>query len=167
MYRSIAPAGLLLLLAACSSTPPATVGASSIPTVTAAAPSALSTTRIDQLNRELAARSVYFSYDAFSIDSKFESVIRKNVELVKAVPGVSLVLEGNTDERGSSEYNLALGQKRADVIRKSLTLQGVSEAQIEAISLGKEKPMAACQDESCWSQNRRVDFVVKPVASRK
>lgn len=161
MYRPIVATALLLVLSACSSTPPATEGPATIPTVTAPAPQ--QDARIEKLNRELAANSVYFAYDKFSVDAKYQSAIKQNAELIKATSGVTLVLEGNADERGSSEYNLALGQKRADMVRKAMAAQGIPDSKIEAISLGKEKPKAQCHEESCWSQNRRVDFVVKAV----
>jgi peptidoglycan-associated lipoprotein len=70
-----------------------------------------------------------------------------------------VVLQGNCDERGSREYNLALGQRRADAVKQRMVLLGVPQTRIETVSFGKEKPRATCHDESCWSQNRRVDFV--------
>ena len=73
-----------------------------------------------------------------------------------------IVLEGNADERGSTEYNIALGQKRAEAVRKSLSLRGVANKQMEAISYGKERPKATCHDESCWQENRRADIVYPP-----
>ena len=76
-------------------------------------------------------------------------------------PGANVVIEGNCDERGSREYNLALGQRRADGVRKMMVLLGASTQQIETISFGEEKPKAAGHDESSWSQNRRSDIVYK------
>lgn len=168
MYHRIAATSFLLILGACSSVPPTSDSSSKIPVVTTAAsvPNGDSVT-IERLNKTLATRSVYFAYDNFVIDPKFQAAIKDNVAFIKAVPGASLVLEGNTDERGSSEYNLSLGQKRADVVRKSLILLGLPEAKIEAISFGKEKPKALCNDESCWKENRRVDFVIKSIDSKK
>jgi peptidoglycan-associated lipoprotein len=73
----------------------------------------------------------------------------------------SILIQGNTDERGGSEYNLALGQKRAEAVRKAMTTLGVPESQIEAVSLGKEKPKATGSNEEAWAQNRRADIVYK------
>lgn len=70
-----------------------------------------------------------------------------------------MLIQGNTDERGTSEYNLALGEKRAEAVRRELTLLGVSDSQIEAVSLGKEKPVALGHDEASWAKNRRADLV--------
>lgn len=169
MFRPLIISSLFAALAACSSTPPASVGSAAIPTVTPASSSSVSNKdadKLEKLNKELASRSIYFSYDQFSIDAKYQATIQQNAALVKTVPGASLVLEGNADERGSGEYNLALGQKRADMVRQALTPLGVADNKVETISLGKEKPQASCHDESCWSQNRRVDFVVKAVESK-
>ena len=170
MYRPIVVTGFFFVLSACSSTPPASVSSTPISTVIFAAPKEMTkqdARNIEKLNQELAARSIYFPYDEFLIDLKYQSTIKQNAELVKSVPGIALILEGNADERGGGEYNLALGQKRADMVRKALGTQGVPESKTEAISLGKEKPKALCHEESCWSQNRRVDFVVKAVDSKQ
>jgi peptidoglycan-associated lipoprotein len=102
---------------------------------------------------------VLFDFDDYRVKPDYTDMLQKQAQFMKAQGIDKLVLQGNSDERGGAEYNLALGQKRADAVRKALVLLGAPEDRIETISFGKEKPKAACHDESCWSQNRRVDFV--------
>ena len=104
-----------------------------------------------------AARSVYFDYDSFVVKDASRPTIITNANFLKKT-GRHVILQGNTDERGGSEFNLALGQKRAEAVRKQLTLLGVPDGQLEAVSFGKEKPVADGHDEAAWSQNRRADF---------
>jgi peptidoglycan-associated lipoprotein len=108
---------------------------------------------------ELNKASVLFDFDDYTVKSSYSDMLIKQAQFLKTTGTDHLTLQGNSDERGSAEYNLALGQKRADAVRKALTLLGVAESQIETVSFGKEKPKADCHDESCWAQNRRVDFV--------
>ena len=86
------------------------------------------------------------------------ALLRQDYDMLKASPNLPVRLEGNGDERGSTEYNLALGQKRAEAVRHALELMGLPIAQVEAVSYGKEKPRATCHEEKCWAENRRVDF---------
>ena len=94
--------------------------------------------------------------------SEYNNVLQQQAEILKRYNKIAVSVEGNADERGSSEYNLALGQKRAEAVRKALVILGVPDARIEAVSFGEEKPKATCPEEKCWSQNRRVDFSPKP-----
>jgi peptidoglycan-associated lipoprotein len=103
-------------------------------------------------------RSVYYNFDSYALKPEFKPVVEANAGYLKRHAGASVRIEGNCDERGSSEYNIALGQRRADSIKEMLELAGVSDAQIETVSYGKEKPRAAGHDEQSWSQNRRSDF---------
>lgn len=119
------------------------------------------TQRLARLRAGLANKSVYFDYDNFSLKPQYQDVVKQNADFMRQVGKDSVVLEGNTDERGSKEYNLALGQKRAETVRKALMLMGMPDARIEAISYGEEKPRASCQEEKCWQENRRVDFTHK------
>ncbi len=112
-------------------------------------------------NSPLAVRSIYFDYDSFVVKAEFNATIGAHAKYLSANPGRKIVLEGNADERGSREYNLALGQKRAEAVRKSLSALGVTEGQIEAISFGKEKPRAQGNDEAAWKENRRADINYK------
>lgn len=109
----------------------------------------------------LSKRSVYYPYDNYAVEPEFQPLIRAHAGYLKEHPGASVVIEGNCDERGSREYNLALGQRRADGVGKMMVVFGASAKQIETISFGEEKPQAAGHDESSWSQNRRSDIVYK------
>jgi peptidoglycan-associated lipoprotein len=107
----------------------------------------------------LAKRSVYFDYDSYIVKDEFKSVLENHSKYLVKNPARKILIQGNTDERGGREYNLALGQKRAEAVRKALSLMGVSEGQMEAVSLGKEKPKATGSDEASWAENRRSDIV--------
>ncbi|QHI97104.1 peptidoglycan-associated lipoprotein Pal [Xylophilus rhododendri] len=107
------------------------------------------------------ARIVYFDYDSFAVKAEFQSMIEQHARFLKANPNRRLSLEGSTDERGGHEYNLALGQKRAEAVRRALGLLGVGDSQVEAVSFGSEKPAATGHDEAAWAQNRRVEFTYR------
>lgn len=108
-----------------------------------------------------ANRLVYFDYDSFVIKPEFQSIIESNGRLIKADKARKVSIEGHTDERGGREYNLALGQKRAEAVRRALSLQGVSESQMEAVSFGKEKPAATGATEAAMEKNRRAEIVYR------
>jgi peptidoglycan-associated lipoprotein len=101
---------------------------------------------------------VYFDYDSFTLKPEARAVLERNAAHLQANKKFKVQLEGHTDERGGREYNLALGQKRAETVRRALTLLGVSDAQVEAVSFGKEKPAATGNDESAFAKNRRVEI---------
>ena len=107
-------------------------------------------------------RSVYFDYDKDDIKPEFHAVIEQNARYLRENPDVQAKIEGNADERGSREYNLALGQRRAEAVTKRMSLLGVSEKRMEAVSYGEEKPRRTGHDESSWAENRRSDLVVQP-----
>lgn len=110
-------------------------------------------------NSELSkGRSVYFDFDQSALKKDYDVVIERNGKFLASSPKVAVRVEGNTDERGSAEYNLALGQRRAEAVRQALKVYGVRDTQIEAISWGKEKPKAIGHDESAWAQDRRADI---------
>jgi len=116
----------------------------------------------DELNNPqgiLAKRSIYFDFDSYSIKDEFRSVVEAHAKYLITHKNHKILIQGNTDERGGREYNLALGQKRAEAVRKALALLGVPEAQVEAVSLGKEKPKALGSDEASYAENRRADIV--------
>ncbi|HEX7643994.1 MAG TPA: peptidoglycan-associated lipoprotein Pal [Burkholderiaceae bacterium] len=106
-----------------------------------------------------ANRSVYFDFDSYVVKDEFAPVIQANSKYLASKKDRKATIQGNTDERGTAEYNLALGQKRAEAVRKSLAAMGVADSQMEAVSFGKEKPKAQGHDEAAWSQNRRADIV--------
>lgn len=99
---------------------------------------------------------IYFELDSYSVKSEYQAVLDAHARYLRADRNRRVNLEGHTDERGGSEYNLALGQKRSDAVRRALTALGVPESQMEAVSFGKEKPVAQGSDESAYSQNRRA-----------
>jgi peptidoglycan-associated lipoprotein len=107
------------------------------------------------------ARVVYFDYDSFVIKPEAQSIIDNNARFLKANASRKAVIEGHTDERGGREYNLALGQKRSEAVRRALGLLGVSDAQLEAVSFGKEKPVATGSDEASMAQNRRAEITYR------
>ncbi|MGE5622344.1 MAG: peptidoglycan-associated lipoprotein Pal [Bacillota bacterium] len=107
----------------------------------------------------LAKRSVYFDFDSYVVKDEFKPMIEAHAKYLGSNKGRKIVIQGNTDERGGREYNLALGQKRAEAVRKSLSALGVAETQMEAVSFGKEKPKATGSDEASWAENRRADIV--------
>jgi len=110
-------------------------------------------------NSPLAKRSVYFDYDSFVVKDDYRGLISVHARYLQTHAGAHVIIQGNTDERGGSEYNLALGQKRAEAVRKALSLSGVADSQMEAVSFGKEKPKALGHDEASWAENRRADIV--------
>ncbi|MEZ5659661.1 MAG: peptidoglycan-associated lipoprotein Pal [Burkholderiaceae bacterium] len=103
--------------------------------------------------------SIYFDYDSFTIREEFRAIVESHARNLIANPQQRVVLQGNTDERGSREYNLALGQKRAEAVRRALTILGVNEAQLEAVSFGEERPRSLSQNEAAFAENRRTDIV--------
>ena len=103
-------------------------------------------------------RMVYFDYDSFAIRPEFQALIEANGRLLKADKARQVAIEGHTDERGGREYNLALGQKRAEAVSRALGLLGVPSAQMEAVSFGKEKPAMAGNSEDAHAENRRVEL---------
>jgi peptidoglycan-associated lipoprotein len=106
----------------------------------------------------LANRSVYFDFDSFAIRDEFKAAVEAHGKFLAGNPNRKVVIQGHTDERGGSEYNLALGQKRAEAVRRALSLAGAKDSQMEAVSFGKEKPKATGSNEEAWSQNRRADI---------
>lgn len=102
-------------------------------------------------------KSIFFDYNEFVVKPEYQDMLRQNFGGQKI--SAPIRLEGNADERGSSEYNLALGQKRSEAVKKQLMVLGVPEAQLEAVSFGSEKPRETCHEERCWAVNRRVDLM--------
>jgi peptidoglycan-associated lipoprotein len=173
-YAAIAGAALL---AACSSTPTTTsapvtpqaaapVAAPAAPPVsrpttvaTVVAPSPTPLQAFEKSRTNVAKESVFFDFDKSAIKSDQIPAIEDNAKLADAYARDRVIVQGNCDERGGREYNLALGQRRADEVKDRLKLLGVPVARIETVSFGEEKPRATCHDESCWAENRRADFV--------
>ncbi len=109
----------------------------------------------------LSQRSVYYDYDSYTVKNEYRELVLAHAEYLRDNPDANVLLQGNTDERGSREYNLALGQRRADNVKNMMTLAGARDAQIESVSLGEEKPRAMSNDESSWAENRRTDILYR------
>jgi peptidoglycan-associated lipoprotein len=107
----------------------------------------------------LSQRSVYFDFDSFTVKDSYRPALEAHAGYLLARRDARVILQGNTDERGSREYNLALGQKRAEAVRKALAVLGVSDAQVEAVSFGEEKPRMEGDSEEAYAENRRVDVL--------
>ena len=107
------------------------------------------------------ARSIYYEYDKSEIKPDDVKTIDAHAQYLRAHPDVKVKVEGNADERGSAEYNLALGQRRADAVQQRMQILGVSSERIETVSFGKEKPKSTGHDEQSWSENRRSDIVYR------
>lgn len=103
-------------------------------------------------------RSVYFDFDMALVKPEFNGLVERHGRYLAGNPKLVIKIEGNTDERGGAEYNLALGQRRAEAVRQALKIVGVKDAQMEAVSWGSERPRASGHDESAWAQNRRADL---------
>jgi len=126
-----------------------------------AAPSGASTlTAQQQALAQLKAKNVvYFDYDSSEIPQEYLAVVSANAGYLVKYPTARVRLEGNTDERGSREYNIGLGERRAQVVRRALMAQGVADAQMTTVSYGEERPAVEGHDEAAYSKNRRVEFV--------
>jgi peptidoglycan-associated lipoprotein len=171
---------LALVLAACKSTPiaekPASVEDKSPSTSAAAKPAepGADTTGIKEVaidsnanngnnplkdpNNILSKRNIYFDYDSDAIKAEFKPLIEAHAKYLLANSNAKVILQGNTDERGTREYNLSLGQRRSVAVKKSLNLLGVQDKQIETVSYGEEKATQNCADDACFQANRRVDI---------
>ena len=107
----------------------------------------------------LAARSVYYDFDRYDIKDEFKPLIEAHAAYLRGQPELKMLIQGNTDERGSREYNIALGQRRSEGVKRMLLLLGAREEQVEAVSLGEEKPKELGHTEEAWTRNRRSDML--------
>jgi len=157
-----------LVLVACSSTPTSETQQSSATTpATSSSTSKLIEKVFDPMSpasirdprSPLSKRSVYFDYDDFVVKSEYQTMLGWHAKFLMANPKMKMLIQGNADERGSKEYNLALGQKRSEAMKRFLKLSGVAESQLEAVSLGEERPVCTESDDSCWTRNRRGDVL--------
>lgn len=103
------------------------------------------------------ANSIFFAFNSYTVDAQYMPVIERHARTIKAKPEARVVIEGNTDSRGSREYNLALGQKRSEAVKQRLQFLGIPASRIEAVSFGSEKPVDMSQTEAGWAKNRRAD----------
>ena len=107
----------------------------------------------------LAQRSIYYDLDKFDVKDEYRPMVEAHAKYLRENPAARMLIQGNTDERGSREYNVGLGQRRADGVKRMLTLLGARDGQIESVSLGEEKPMAEGSNEESWAKNRRSDML--------
>jgi peptidoglycan-associated lipoprotein len=110
----------------------------------------------------LARKVIYFDFDKSEIKPEFADVVAAHARNLSSHPTLKMKLEGNTDERGTREYNIGLGERRAQAVRRALMLQGVAESQLTTVSFGSERPAVEGDDEAAWAQNRRVELVYTP-----
>jgi peptidoglycan-associated lipoprotein len=110
-------------------------------------------------NNILSKRSIYYDFDKFDVKDEYRPMVEAHAKFLKEHPTAKMLIQGNTDERGSREYNVGLGQRRSDGVKKMLKLLGVKEEQVESVSLGEEKPKADGHNEQAWAQNRRSDML--------
>lgn len=160
----------LALLAGCSSTPMTADQGASVEDRTASSAGTIPTVRPDQMqgaglaalrdpNNILSKRAIMFDYDSFTIRGEFMPLVEAHGRFLAANPQMKMLIQGSADERGSREYNLALGQKRSDAVKKALMLLGAKEGQIESVSLGEEKPQCTERNEACYAENRRGEML--------
>lgn len=176
MKNALIGMGMLVLLAACASNDPAVItkvedrtpsmgtGTSGTPTTgtTQTTPITGTQGRMDPLkdpNNVLSKRVIYFDYNTDAVRPEFASLIQAHANYLAQNRNRKLRLEGHADERGSREYNMALGQRRASAVRNATSVLGVGNERVETISFGEDKPKANGHDEASWAQNRRVEIV--------
>jgi len=166
----LAAAGFVAcVLSACSSepvketpaAPAAAVPVAQAPVTAPVAPARVAGNPLDDPRNILYKRSVYFDYDKYDIKPEFQPLVQAHAKYLIGNPGARVAIEGNCDEQGSREYNLALGQRRADSVKTAMKLLGVNDAQMESVSFGKEKPKATGHDETSRAEDRRDDIDYK------
>lgn len=180
MTKSLIGVLAALLLAACSTTPTepggapvdernpvagtpgaATSGSTSGSVAGTANQAGRGTNPLRDPNNVLSKRSVFFDFDSYAIKDDYKSMLEAHARYLQANRDARMTVEGNTDERGSREYNIALGQRRADAAKRMMMLFGATDAQIETVSFGKEKPKNGGHDEGAWAENRRDDLAYR------
>lgn len=115
---------------------------------------------------QLAQRSIFFDVDKYEIKGEYQPLVAAHAKFLVANRGFKVLIQGNTDETGSREYNLSLGQKRADAVKRALILLGAQEDQVESVSLGEEKPRNPGRDEAAFAENRRADVLYRAADGR-
>ncbi len=176
MKKLIIPALLTLMVVGCSTTPvPDENGGAPVESRNGTGVTSVVAGGVDAngLPRELtdpksklSQRSIYFDLDKYEVKDEYKDLLAAHAKYLVANRGFKMLIQGNTDERGSREYNLSLGQKRADAVKRSLTLLGAREDQLESVSLGEEKPKSVGSDDAAWAENRRADMLYKAADGR-
>jgi peptidoglycan-associated lipoprotein len=171
MRKILLAATMTIVLAGCQSTPEAdkpagvedrtgtTTKPPSSATTQPVAPGSMSGNPLKDPSSILSKRTIYFDFDRDDIKVEFVPIVEAHGKYLRENRGAKMLIQGSADERGSREYNLALGQRRSEAIKKRLMILGVTEMQIESVSLGEEKPACADHDEGCWYKNRRGDIL--------
>jgi peptidoglycan-associated lipoprotein len=176
MNKILAFAAVVALLAGCASTPkeePKAAVEDRTPSSTQpaqpskpAAPAPVAAPKVDQQpnplkdpNNILSKRSLYYDYDKYDVKDEYKPLLQAHARYLAQNRNAKMLIQGNCDERGSREYNIALGQKRSDGVKKLLLLMGAQESQIESVSLGEEKPRCTDKTEQCYGENRRSDML--------
>ena len=172
----IAAASLVALFAACSTTPeggdkpaakpdaaaapaPEATARKPAPTVDLTSRSGDSSAMLKDPNNILSKRQIFFEYDKFEIKPEYKGLVEAHAKYLRENPSAKMLIQGNADERGSREYNVGLGQRRSDTVKRALILLGAKDGQIESVSLGEEKPVCNDHTEACWAKNRRDDML--------
>jgi len=172
----IAATSLVALFAACSTTPeggdkpaakpdaaaapaPEATPRKGAPTVDLTARGRDSSAMLKDPNNILSKRQIFFEFDKFEIKDEYKSLVEAHAKYLRENPNAKMLIQGNADERGSREYNVGLGQRRSDTVKRALILLGARDGQIESVSLGEEKPMCSDHAEGCWAKNRRDDML--------
>jgi peptidoglycan-associated lipoprotein len=170
MNKLLIPALLAALVAGCSSTPVDETAGAPVESRSGAGVTPVTAGGLDSrgLPKELtdpksvlSRRSIYFDLDKYEVKDEYRDLVAAHAKYLVANRGFKMLIQGNTDERGSREYNLSLGQKRSEAVKRSLVLLGATEDQVESVSLGEEKPKNPGHDEAAWSENRRADMLYK------
>ncbi len=175
MKKLLIPALLSALIVGCSTTPVPEDGGAP---VEGRDPNRVTTVDVTKLDSSglpaaltdpksvLSKRSIYFDLDKYDVKDEYKDLVAAHAKFLVANKGFKVLLQGNTDERGSREYNLSLGQKRAESVKRSLNLLGVKDEQIESVSLGEEKPKNEGHDDAAWAENRRADILYRAPDNR-
>jgi peptidoglycan-associated lipoprotein len=171
MKKALFPALALALIWGCASTPPAETPSASQASPAQAPPapppvgvkplepSAVEANPLKDPNNILYKRSVFYELDKYDVRDEYRPLLQAHGKYLAEHRGAKMLVQGNCDERGSREYNIALGQRRAEGVKRMLVLMGATDSQVEPVSLGEEKPRCSEHAESCWSQNRRSDML--------
>ena len=173
MRKLLCIGAMLALLAGCASTPKEEPKAAvedrtpsvsvpdrpGLPTVQPVAPRGDVPNVLKDPNNVLSKRSIFYDYDKYDVKDEYKPLLQAHARYLSQNRGAKMLIQGNCDERGSREYNIALGQTRADGVKKMLLLMGAQESQIESVSLGEEKPRCTDKTEECYAQNRRGDML--------
>ncbi len=165
-FKIVTALAAVLLLAACASKPAQTGGAttggttSTNQTSTASAPQAPAAGSVEEFTQSVGDR-VFFGFDRYDLTAEAQAQLQKQATWLKTYPQYRFVIEGHCDERGTREYNLALGERRATAVKNYLVALGIDPARMQTISYGKERPAVLGSNEAAWAQNRRGVIVLQ------